>query len=119
MATLFWASIFMIVYPYTLYPLVVIAIGWIRPRPIGRREVMPTVTVLIPAYNEADCIVRTLENKLVQDYAADKLQIIVVSDASDDGTDDLVRPYQARGVQLLRRETRQGKAAALNEAVRA
>lgn len=114
----FLASIVLALYPLAGYPLVIGLIGSLRARPVARRSYTPGVTVLIPAYNEADCIAVTVENKLAQDYPADKLQIIVVSDASDDGTDDIVRRYQDRGVVLLRREGRSGKAAALNEAVR-
>ena len=57
-------------------------------------------------------------NLLAQDYPTDRLQIVVVSDCSDDGTDEIVRSYESRGVKLVRREVRQGKAAGLNEAVR-
>jgi cellulose synthase/poly-beta-1,6-N-acetylglucosamine synthase-like glycosyltransferase len=121
MGTLQWifvVSVALALYPLTGYPLLIAAIGRLRTRPVGRREWTPAVTILIPAHNEAACIGRTLENKLLQEYPSEKLQIIVVSDASNDGTDDIVRRYRARGVQLLRRDTRQGKAAALNEAVR-
>jgi cellulose synthase/poly-beta-1,6-N-acetylglucosamine synthase-like glycosyltransferase len=115
---IFTASVVLAVYPLAIYPLLIAALGMLRPRPINRHECTPSVTVLIPAYNEAACIAHTVENKLLQNYPSDRLQIVVVSDASDDGTDDIVRRYEQRGVELLRREVRQGKAAALNEAVR-
>lgn len=118
METAFWVSVLLVVYPYVLYPLIVLALGWLRPRPVRARPHTPSVTVLIPAYNEADCIGATVRNKLEQNYPKEKLQIIVVSDGSSDGTDDIVRQFAGRGVQLLRREGREGKAAALNEAVR-
>jgi len=115
----FWVSVLLVVYPYAVYPLVVLALGGLRPRPVrAQPHNVPAVTVLIPAYNEADCIATTVQNKLEQNYPKDKLQIIVVSDGSSDGTDDIVRQYVGRGVQLLRREGREGKAAALNDAVR-
>lgn len=114
----FWFSVFLIVYPYTVYPALVHALGWIRPRSVHRHSVYPMVTVLIPAYNEADCIAKTIQNKLDQDYPRDKLEIIVVSDGSTDGTDVIVHSFVHKGVLLLRREGREGKAAALNEAVR-
>jgi cellulose synthase/poly-beta-1,6-N-acetylglucosamine synthase-like glycosyltransferase len=76
------------------------------------------VTVLIPAYNEADCIAKTIQNKLDQNYPKDKLQIIVISDGSTDGTDDIVRGFVAQGVEFISQKTREGKAAALNEAVK-
>lgn len=114
----FWVSVLLVIYPYAVYPLVVLALAWLRPRPVLVRPYAPMVTVLIPAYNEADCIGATVQNKLDQNYPREKLQIIVASDGSSDGTDDIVRQFADRGVQLLRREGREGKAAALNEAVR-
>jgi cellulose synthase/poly-beta-1,6-N-acetylglucosamine synthase-like glycosyltransferase len=111
-------SIVLALYPLAGYPLVIALIGAVRPRRVRRASHQPTVTVLIPAFNEADCIGRTVQNKLDQDYPADKLQIVVVSDQSDDGTDDIVRGFESRGVKLVRREVRQGKAAGLNEAVK-
>ena len=113
----FWSSVFLIVYPYAVYPALVHALGWIRPKFVRRHSIYPMVTVLIPAYNEADCIAKTIQNKIDQDYPRDKLDIIVVSDGSTDGTDDIVHGFAHLGVVLLRREGREGKAAALNEAV--
>lgn len=114
----FWAAVFFVGYPYLIYPLIIALIGMIKPRPVQAGNYAPMVTVLIPAYNEADCIRATIQNKLDQSYSQKDLQVIVVSDGSDDGTDDIVREFAAQGVQLLRREGREGKAAALNEAIR-
>lgn len=114
----FWLSIFLIVYPNIIYPSFVYLIGLIRPRPIKRRPWLPSVTVLIPAYNEAQHIAATVQNKLEQDYPRDRLEIIVISDGSTDGTDDIVHEFSSENVRLMRREQREGKAAALNEAVR-
>jgi len=44
-----------------------------------------------PAYNEAQNIAATIQNKLDQDYPCNQLEIIVISDGSTDGTDDIVR----------------------------
>jgi len=116
-----WSLLAMIVaaaYPIVGYPLVLSAIALLRPRPVRRCGWTPSVTILVPAYNEAACIAGTIENKLALDYPAERLEITVVSDASEDGTDDIVRRYADRGVKLLRTAVRQGKAAALNEAIR-
>src|SRR6185369_14716206 len=86
-------------------------------RPVRRADVEPTVTVLIPAYNEAGAIGATLEAMLAQDYPPEMLEIVVVSDASDDGTDEIVAGFVGRGVALLRQAQRGGKALALNAAV--
>jgi cellulose synthase/poly-beta-1,6-N-acetylglucosamine synthase-like glycosyltransferase len=117
-ALVFWVAVAMIVYPYLIYPAVMALVGRLRPRPVRRAPFTPPVTVLIPAYNEVSVIGETIANKLAQDYPAGSLQIIVVSDGSNDGTDDVVKSFADRGVQLLVRGPRQGKAAALNEAVK-
>ena len=114
----FWLSIFVIIYPSIIYPSLVFLLGLVRPRTVKRCSWLPFVTVLIPAYNEAQHIAATIQNKLNQDYPRDRLEIIVISDGSTDGTDDIVREFSSQNVRLIRRERRQGKAAALNEAVR-
>ena len=113
---IFWASVFLVAYPYVIYPLLILVLGWIRPRPVKTRAWQPAVTVLIPAYNEADCIRATVQNKLEQNYPREKLQIIVVSDGSSDGTDDIVKQFSARGVQLLRTAGRAGGCLAFSAA---
>jgi cellulose synthase/poly-beta-1,6-N-acetylglucosamine synthase-like glycosyltransferase len=115
---IFWTSVFLVIYPYLGYPLLVFIGGLIRPCLVRRQSRQFAVTVLIPAYNEADCIAKTIQNKLDQNYPKDKLQIIVISDGSTDATDEIVRGFAAQGVELISRKAREGKAAALNEAVR-
>jgi len=112
------ATLVLALYPLCGYPLLIAIIGYVRPRPVDRRPGAVPVTVLIPAYNEADCIAETIEKVLQQEYPPGLLEVIVVSDSSDDGTDDIVRGFAGRGVQLTRREPRRGKAAALNAAMR-
>lgn len=116
--TCFWVSLFLIVYPIFIYPSLVWLLGLIRPKPVERGSWLPSVTVLIPAHNEAKNIAATIRNKLEQDYPRDRLEIIVISDGSTDGTDGIVREFSSQNVKLIRREQREGKAAALNEGVR-
>lgn len=118
MESVFWASALLIVYPHLLYGPLVALLGTLRPRPVRKGPHAPLVSVVIPAYNEAREIGATVENKLAQDYPVDKLEVLVVSDASEDGTDEIVKGFEARGVRLLRQEPRRGKAAGLNLAVR-
>ena len=76
----------------------------------------PSVGITIPAYNEAHAIAATLTAVLASDYPAHRRQIVVISDASTDGTDDIVRGFAHRGVELLRQPERKGKTAAENAA---
>jgi cellulose synthase/poly-beta-1,6-N-acetylglucosamine synthase-like glycosyltransferase len=77
----------------------------------------PTVTVIIAAYNEQAGIALKLKSLLTLDYPAGRLDIIVASDGSTDGTDKIVESYCEAGVTLLRVEGRQGKTACQNAAV--
>jgi cellulose synthase/poly-beta-1,6-N-acetylglucosamine synthase-like glycosyltransferase len=113
---LFFTALLGIAYVYFGYPLVLVVLSTLRPRPVQKRAMVPFVTILIAAYNEAECIAETIKNKLALDYPRDKLEIIVVSDGSTDGTDEVVRRYEPSSVRLIRQEPRAGKTSALNQA---
>ena len=110
-------SVALIVYVYVGYPVLLWLFGLIRPRPVRKEEILPPVTVITAARNEVESIGATIENKLAFDYPRDRLEIIVVSDCSDDGTDEVVQQFPEDNVILLRQEPQQGKTAALNLAV--
>jgi cellulose synthase/poly-beta-1,6-N-acetylglucosamine synthase-like glycosyltransferase len=77
----------------------------------------PALTIIIAARNEASEIGRKLERTLALEYPREKVQIIVVSDGSEDGTNDIVRQFEDRGVELVAIDTRMGKTNAQNIAV--
>lgn len=108
-------------YAYVGYPLLLAGFGAMRRRrraPADPAE-WPTVTITVPVYNEARVIRTKLEALLALDYPADRRHILVISDASTDGTDDIVREFADRGVELLRLPVRGGKSAAENAAASA
>jgi cellulose synthase/poly-beta-1,6-N-acetylglucosamine synthase-like glycosyltransferase len=74
------------------------------------------VSISLPAHNEESRLARTLEDLLGLDYPAGRMEIVVVSDASTDRTDEIARAFSDRGVRLLRMEPRGGKVAAENYA---
>lgn len=117
MKFLFFAAVGMIVYIYLGYPALVRLLAALRPRPVRKEEITPTVSILIAAYNEEACIAQTVRNKLALDYPGDRLQVIVVSDGSSDRTEAEVTALDDPRVCLLRQEPRAGKTAALNRAV--
>jgi glycosyltransferase involved in cell wall biosynthesis len=75
------------------------------------------VTVTVPVYNVVSSIRSTLERLLELDYPRERLQLLVLSDASHDGTDDVVKEFSGRGVELMQAPHRRGKTAAENAAV--
>lgn len=113
------APIVTALYAYVAYPAIIWIIARHRSERIPGSNVgdWPAVTITLPVYNEVSTIRATLERLLDVDYPKDKLQIVVLSDASHDGTDDVVREFAAHGVELLRAPNRRGKTAAENAAV--
>ena len=86
-------------------------------RPIAQAPITPSLTLIISAYNEAAVIRKKIENALALDYPPDKREIVVISDASTDGTDEIVKEYASQGVRLRRQAQRRGKTAGLNAVV--
>ncbi|RTL62949.1 MAG: glycosyltransferase [Pseudonocardiaceae bacterium] len=73
------------------------------------------VSVIIPAYNEKECIAATLRAVAASDHP---VEIIVVDDGSTDGTADIVEALAIPGVRLIR-QANAGKPAALDAGIRA
>jgi len=106
-------------YTYLGYPAILWILGRIRPGaelPDGEPADWPTVSLTIPAYNEEAQIRGLVESLLALDYPRDRLQILIVSDASSDRTDAIVREYADQGIELLRMPERGGKTRAENAA---
>ena len=113
----FWLALLALIYIYLGYPVLARLLAqWGRPI-AWAEDHRPTVSILIPAHNEADVIEATLRNKLVQDYPRDRLEILVVSDESIDGTDNIVQRIAQDSpvsIRLHRQSPRQGKTAGIN-----
>jgi cellulose synthase/poly-beta-1,6-N-acetylglucosamine synthase-like glycosyltransferase len=112
----FWASLAALAWTHLLYPLAIALLARMRPRLVAAADILPTVSLIIPAYNEEDVIEAKLENALALDYPADRLEIVVTSDDSSDATHALVERFADRGVRLIRC-ARGGKVAAQDRAV--
>ena len=115
-ATLFWSAIGVVAFTYAGFPLLLLARGRVCRRPWKTAEIEPEVSLVVAAHNEAASIAAKLESVLALDYPRARLEILVASDGSDDGTNEIVARYRDRGVELLALP-RGGKASALNAAV--
>lgn len=109
--------LFIIIYTYAGYPISLFIFSILFPAKKLKVEMLPTVGLLIAAYNEEDNIESKITNSLQLDYPKDRLEIIVVSDGSTDRTDEIVKRYADLGVKLYRVEGRVGKTEARNQAV--
>ncbi|WP_417500545.1 glycosyltransferase [Marinobacter sp.] len=106
------------VYVYFGYP----AILWVLTRGLPdithrRGEQKPSVALIISCYNEEGVIRQKLQNALELDYPPELLRIIVVSDGSDDGTDEAVKEFENERIVLVRQEGRLGKTMGINLAM--
>lgn len=130
-AFIFWASVLFIVYTYVGYPLVLFALSSLvqierdlvflfrRGERRRRRDDarLPGVTLGFAAYNEEDVIEEKVRNCLALNYPREKLEILVISDGSNDQTEVVVAKYLSHGIRLLADGERRGKAARMNQIV--
>jgi glycosyltransferase involved in cell wall biosynthesis len=112
----FWSSIALVLYAYLGYPCALMALSLVNHRPLRRGTDTPSVSFIITAHNEASRIAEKIENTIGQNYPARRLEIIVASDCSTDGTDEIVGRYSPR-VRLVRAGERKGKEAAQRLAI--
>ena len=118
---LFWCCCGAVTFAYLGYPLLIFALA----RLFGRKQIpastaessLPVVSLLIAAHNEEVDIEARILNALALDYPAGKLDIVIASDGSTDGTNEIVRRYSKNGVQLFAYEKNRGKAAVLNASI--
>lgn len=116
MEFILWTSLGIILYHFIGYGLILTLVNKLKTRkptlaPLSEID-LPEVTMLIAAYNEEDIIEEKILNSLSLDYPKDKLKIAIVSDGSDDHTNDIARRYPE--VDLYFKPLRQGKIAAIN-----
>jgi cellulose synthase/poly-beta-1,6-N-acetylglucosamine synthase-like glycosyltransferase len=119
MLALFWISIILVSYAYFLYILILLFLSFFQCADHNKKKFnkIDSVSLLISAYNEQDVIEDKLKNSLELDYPKDHLEIVVVSDGSNDNTNRIVARYFHKGITLRYYPGRLGKTACLNKAV--
>jgi cellulose synthase/poly-beta-1,6-N-acetylglucosamine synthase-like glycosyltransferase len=110
---LFWICAGLSFYVYFGYPLILFLSGRRNTSSVVNLR-LPTVSLIISAYNESKVIQSKLENTLALNYPEDLLEIVVISDCSDDGTDEIVQRFPDARIRLVRQAKRLGKSAGLN-----
>jgi len=120
MKVVLWGSLAFIAYTYFIYPIaVIIAASFKKRRDPGMPTdpELPNVSLIIAAYNEEKVLEEKIRNSLLIDYPKEKLQVVIVSDGSNDRTREIAERYAPHGVLSLHQSERKGKTAALNRAV--
>nr|MBC7613743.1 glycosyltransferase family 2 protein [Pseudopedobacter sp.] len=120
MIIIFWVSLFIIFYTFFgygifLFFLLRIKRLFVKPFQFKENEVLPTVSLIIAAFNEADIIEEKIKNCLELDYPKDKIQIIFITDGSSDETSTIIS--RTKEVELLHQDIRAGKMAAIKRAI--
>ena len=114
----FWASLGLLVWTHVGYPIAAALAARVRRRRVASSEIEPSVSVIVAAHNEADVIERRVRNLLELDYPADRIEVVVASDASTDDTEEIVEGLAATDSRVrLVRCPRGGKVAAQNRGV--
>lgn len=111
----FWIVLALILYAYLGFPLLLLLRG-LWQCPPQKQAFTPAVSFVVIAHNEAAAIGAKLENVLSLNYPPSKLQVLIGSDGSDDGTDQIVKRYADAGV-MLHAFPRSGKIPTLNATV--
>jgi cellulose synthase/poly-beta-1,6-N-acetylglucosamine synthase-like glycosyltransferase len=115
----FWAAAVLLAQTYFLYPLWLLLLSRLRPAwratSIGS-GVWPSVSLVVAAHDEASCIEEKLSNSLALDYPPDRLEVLIGSDGSTDGTDELVRAFPDPRIRLSA-APRAGKTSVLNRCI--
>ncbi|HUA01079.1 MAG TPA: glycosyltransferase [Candidatus Aquilonibacter sp.] len=112
--TSFWVSLGVIVYVYFGYPLL-LKLDLLGCRvDFIRRDVLPSISVIVPAHNEESTIAQKLESLIDSDYPRELVEILVGSDGSSDSTEKVVERFHDEGVGLISFPKQQGKSAMQN-----
>ena len=119
---LFWALIFLLIYNYALYPVLLLVLAAKKEQHdlvYDSSADCPYISILIPAYNEEAVITDKLDSIYKNNYPIDQFEVLVGSDASTDGTNDLVENYAAKhdNVSLRVFQERTGKPGIINALV--
>ncbi len=116
MAILFLTVFVCLLFVYIGYPFLLNSVSFFRKKKVREGAYLPSISLIIPVFNEEGIIERKLKNSMALDYPNGKLQIIIASDGSTDNTITIARKYRATGVRLFD-FPRAGKLATINRVV--
>lgn len=116
----FWSLLLLVFYTYLGYGIVLFFLNAIKSRFTRKNknsfnQDLPSITLVIPAYNEIDYLHQKVRNSLQLIYPKDKISIIFITDGSDDGSDLMLKTYD--DIRVYHDPVRAGKVAAMNRSM--
>lgn len=123
---IFWLCIGLVIYTYIGYG----ALAWILVKirkMIGKEfkqyndpTFLPNITLAIPAYNEMSCIEAKVKNTFSLDYPSEKMEILFVTEGSNDGTSEYIQSLKSvyPNLKMISGDVRRGKIEAMNIAIK-
>ncbi len=115
--TVFFIIFFLICTHYVLYGIIVLLLAKFFKKKHLIKDITPSVSFIVAAFNEEKIIRQKIQNDLLLDYPKDKIEIIIISDGSSDLTPEIVKEFESNGIIGMHAPPRQGKTAALNRAI--
>ena len=116
---IFWVSCFIVFYNYIGYGIIIYFINTLKKKKrqpyVGNEDFFPTVSFIVAAFDEEDCIQQKIINSLEQNYPPEQIEFIFITDGSTDKTPEIIRRHSS--IKLLHKPERKGKSSALNRAV--
>jgi len=116
--SLFWIAAAIVAYAYVGYALGIYLLSRWRPRRWKRAEMYPSISIIMPVYNTADVLREKVQHLLNLDYPEDSVEVLVVSDGSDDGTNTVLTGIKNPRLRAILCSEHRGKASALNQGMR-
>ncbi len=113
----FYISLFMLFFIYFGYLFILRISLFFKKNSINKRNIYPSVSLIINAHNEEDIIEDKLLNSLSLDYPKEKLEIIISSDGSTDRTIEIAKKYESDDIKIFDHKEHKGKVFALNKTV--
>lgn len=112
-----WAPLCFMAYVTIVYPVIIALLARMKTDEPRRRSIEPNLSIVVAAHNEIDHISKKIQNLLALDYPADRLEILIGSDGSTDGTLERLRARSEQHIRLFVLPERQGKPAVLNQLI--
>ena len=119
MSLLFWTTLVCIFYSYIGYPVLLFLLAnFFSRKRVVDTQYCPRISMLVAAYNEESNILIKIDNFTQINYPANRMEIIIGSDGSNDGTNKILTSYSNEQIRPILYNKRRGKAAVLNDIVK-